>query len=66
MIEFAKNDITYALPDDSGVRACTLALRELSRRVVELVDEASAVGCVKLEIAVMMLLLFQFLCACLE
>ena len=34
-----RNDLQYMLPGDNGVRVCSLALRELSRYSVEVIDE---------------------------
>lgn len=33
-----KNDLNYMLPDENGVRVCSLALRELSNMAVTLID----------------------------
>ena len=38
LVAMAKNDLSIMLPDDSGVRACGLALSQLSHYAVQLVD----------------------------
>jgi hypothetical protein len=39
-----KNDLTCMLPDENGVRVCSLALRELSRFAILLVDKVEGQG----------------------
>ena len=42
LVAMAKNDLSIILPDDSGVRACGLALSQLSHYAVEVVDALDA------------------------
>lgn len=38
MVAMVKNDLNYVLPDDSGVRACSLAIAQLSHTAVNVVS----------------------------
>ena len=40
MVRMMQNDLLYMLPNQNGVRVCSLAIKELSRLSVQLVDEA--------------------------
>eukprot|EP01038_Epipyxis_sp_PR26KG_P004031 gene4031-5768_t len=42
LVNMMKNDISFILPDDNGVRVCSLALRELSHFAVKVVDQAES------------------------
>lgn len=35
-----QNDLNFMLPNQNGVRVCSLAIKELSHLAVQLVDEA--------------------------
>jgi hypothetical protein len=39
-----KNDIGCMLPDDNGIRICTMSLRELSRLALDLVSRIESTG----------------------
>lgn len=40
MVDMVKNDLIYMLPDESGRRVCSLAVRELSHYALEVVEGA--------------------------
>jgi hypothetical protein len=44
LVSMMKNDLSCMLPDDNGVRVCSLALRELSRFAIILVDKVERKG----------------------
>jgi hypothetical protein len=39
-----KNDINCVLPDENGIRICTLSLRELSRIAINLTNQIEKEG----------------------
>jgi hypothetical protein len=42
MVRMMQNDLLYMLPNQNGVRVCSLAIKELSHMAVQVVDEADA------------------------
>ena len=42
MVKMMQNDLHYMLPNQNGVRVCSLAIKELSHLAVQVVDQAEA------------------------
>jgi hypothetical protein len=42
MVRMMQNDLHFMLPNQNGVRVCSLAIKELSHMAVQVVDEAEA------------------------
>lgn len=42
MVRMMQNDLQFMLPNQNGVRVCSLAIKELSHMAVQVVDEAEA------------------------
>jgi hypothetical protein len=40
MVKMMQNDLHFMLPNQNGVRVCSLAIKELSHMAVQVVDEA--------------------------
>jgi hypothetical protein len=40
MVRMMQNDLHFMLPNQNGVRVCSLAIKELSHMAVQVVDEA--------------------------